>query len=143
MRQLTEQEKVRIEKLDEIKEYTNPYPERFEQTHSLKEARDLEDGAKNVSIAGRIVFMRKMGKLSFVRIRNLESDIQIQLKADTTDEKDYEFFKKLVDVGDFIGATGEVITTQTGEKSLLASTITFLGKALKALPENCWRQAVR
>lgn len=136
MRELTEQERVRVEKLDEIKEYTNPYPERFENTHSIKEARELEDGTKNVSIAGRIVFMRKMGKLSFVRIRNLEADIQVQLKADTTDEKDYEFFKKLVDLGDFIGATGEIITTQTGEKTLLASTITFLGKALRPLPEK-------
>lgn len=136
MRELTEQERVRVEKLDEIREYTNPYPERFENTHSIKEARELEDGTKNVSIAGRIVFMRKMGKLSFVRIRNLEADIQVQLKADTTDEKDYEFFKKLVDLGDFIGATGEIITTQTGEKTLLASTITFLGKALRPLPEK-------
>ncbi len=136
MRELTEQERVRIDKLDEIREYTNPYPERFEKTHSIKEARELEDGTKEVSIAGRIVFMRKMGKLSFVRIRNLEADIQVQLKADTTDEKDYEFFKKLVDLGDFLGATGEIITTQTGEKTLLASTITFLGKALKPLPEK-------
>ena len=136
MRELTDQERVRIDKLDEIMEYTNPYPERFEKTHSIKEARELEDGTKDVSIAGRIVFMRKMGKLSFVRIRNLEADIQVQLKADTTNEKDYEFFKKLVDLGDFLGATGEIITTQTGEKTLLASTITFLGKALKPLPEK-------
>ena len=136
MRELTEQEKVRIDKLEEIREFTNPYPERFEATHSIKEARTLIDGTKDVSISGRIVFMRKMGKLSFVRIRNLEADIQIQLKADTTDEKDYDFFKKLVDLGDFIGATGEIITTQTGEKSLLASNITFLGKALRPLPEK-------
>lgn len=136
MRQLTEQEQVRFDKLDEIRKYTNPYPERFARTHTIKEARELPDGTKDVSIAGRIVFMRKMGKLSFARIRNLESDIQVQLKADTTKEEDYEFFKKLVDLGDFIGATGEVITTQTGEKTLLASTITFLGKALKPLPEK-------
>ena len=136
MRQITEQEQVRVDKLDEIKKYTNPYPERFERTHTIKEARELEDGTNDVSIAGRIVFMRKMGKLSFVRIRNLESDIQVQMKADTTDENDYEFFKKLVDLGDFIGATGEIITTQTGEKTLLAKNITFLGKALKPLPEK-------
>ena len=136
MRQLTEQEQVRVDKLDEIKKYTNPYPEKFERTHTIKEARELEDGTNDVSIAGRIVFMRKMGKLSFVRIRNLESDIQVQMKADTTDENDYEFFKKLVDLGDFIGATGEIITTQTGEKTLLAKNITFLGKALKPLPEK-------
>ena len=136
MRELSEQEIVRREKLDEIKKYTNPYPERYEITNTLKEARTLEDGTKNISIAGRIIFMRKMGKLSFARIRDLEGDNQIQLKADTTDEKDYEFFKKLVDIGDFIGAKGEIITTQTGEKTLLASTVTFLGKALKPLPEK-------
>ena len=136
MRELTEQERVRIDKLGEIREYTNPYPERFEKTHSIKEARELTDGTKDVSIAGRIVFMRKMGKLSFIRIRNLEADIQVQLKADTTKESDYEFFKKLVDLGDFIGATGEIITTQTGEKTLLASTLIFLGKALRPLPEK-------
>lgn len=136
MRELTDQEKVRMDKLEEIKKYTNPYPERFERTHTILEARNLEDGTKDVKICGRIVFMRKMGKLSFVRIRNLEADIQIQMKADTTDEKDYEFFKKLVDLGDFIGATGEIITTQTGEKTLLASSLTFLGKALRPLPEK-------
>lgn len=136
MRELSEQEIVRRDKIDEIAKYTNPYPERYELTHTLKESRILEDGTKDVSIAGRIVFIRKMGKLSFLRIRDLEADIQIQLKADTTDEKDYEFFKKLVDIGDFIGAKGEIITTQTGEKTLLASTLTFLGKALKPLPEK-------
>ena len=136
MRELSEQEIVRRDKLDEISKYTNPYPERYEVTNTLKEARILEDGTKNVSIAGRIVFIRKMGKLSFLRIRDLEADIQVQLKADTTNEEDYEFFKKLVDIGDFVGVNGEIITTQTGEKTLLASTLTFLGKALKPLPEK-------
>ena len=136
MRELSEQELVRREKLEEIKNFTNPYPERYEVSNTLLEARSLDDGTKDVSIAGRIVFMRKMGKLSFIRIRDLEADIQVQLKADTTDEKDYDFFKKLIDLGDFIGAKGEIITTQTGEKTLLASNITFLGKALKPLPEK-------
>ena len=61
MRELSEQEIVRRGKLDEIKEYTNPYPERFERTHTIKEASELSDGTVKVSIAGRIVFMRKMG----------------------------------------------------------------------------------
>jgi len=136
MRELSEQELVRRNKLDEIKEFTNPYPEKYEVTNTLKEARTLEDGTENISIAGRIVFIRKMGKLSFFRLRDLEADIQVQLKADTTKEEDYEFFKKLVDIGDFVGVTGTIITTQTGEKTLLASTLTFLGKALKPLPEK-------
>ena len=136
MNELSEQERVRREKLLEIAKYTNPYPEKFEVTHTLKDSRVLEDGTENVSIAGRIVFMRKMGKLSFVRLRDIEADMQVQLKSDVTKEEDYEFFKKLVDVGDFLGATGTIITSQTGEKTLLASTITFLGKALKPLPEK-------
>ena len=136
MNEYSEQERVRREKLVDIANYTNPYPERFEVTNTLLESRTLEDGTENISIAGRIVFMRKMGKLSFVRLRDIEADMQIQLKSDVTKEEDYEFFKKLVDVGDFIGATGTIITSQTGEKTLLASTIKFLGKALKPLPEK-------
>ena len=136
MRELTDQERVRREKLDEIREFTNPYPERFEVTHTLCSARELEDGTKDVSIAGRIIFMRKMGKLSFIKLRDLEADIQVQLKGDVTNLDDYEFFKKLVDLGDFVGVTGEIITTQTGEKTLLASSLKFLGKALRPLPEK-------
>ena len=129
MREFSEQEIVRRNKINEINKYTNPYPDRYEVTNTLSEARNLIDGTKEVSIAGRIVFMRKMGKLSFIRLRDLEADIQVQLKSDVTNTDDYEFFKKLVDLGDFIGAKGEIITTQTGEKTLLAESITFLGKA--------------
>ena len=136
MRELTDQEKVRREKLEEISKYTNPYPERFEVTHTLCSARELKDGTKNVSIAGRIIFLRKMGKLSFIKLRDIEADIQVQLKGDVTNLDDYEFFKKLVDLGDFVGVKGEIITTQTGEKTLLASSLTFLGKALRPLPEK-------
>ena len=58
MREFTEQELVRREKVDKIREFCNPYPERYEVTHSLKEASQLEDGVQDVSIAGRIVFVR-------------------------------------------------------------------------------------
>lgn len=136
MRELTDQEKVRRDKLIEISNFTNPYPERYEVTHTLQLARDLEDGTKEVAIAGRIVFMRKMGKLSFIKLRDIEADLQVQLKGDVTNIEDYEFFKKYVDLGDFVGVKGEIITTQTGEKTLLASTLKFLGKALRPLPEK-------
>ena len=132
----SEQELVRIGKLDAIKEYCNPYPERYEKTHSLKAARVLEDGTTNVRIAGRIVFMRKMGKLSFVRIRDIEGDMQLEIKIDMVGEEAYEFFKKQIDTGDFIGAEGEIFTTQTGEKTLRVHTFEFLGKALRPLPEK-------
>src|SRR5574344_1968185 len=128
MREFTEQELVRRDKLKDIAEFCNPYPEKYERTHTLKEVKNLEDGTADVSIAGRIIFMRKMGKLSFVRIRDLESDMQLEIKIDTVGEETYSFFKKLIDSGDFSGAHGEIFTTQTGEKTLRVKTLTFLGK---------------
>ena len=136
MRELTEQEKVRREKLNEIAKVCNPYPDSFKRTHTLKEAKMLDDGTTDVSVCGRIIFMRKMGKLSFVRIRELEGDLQLELKVDELGEEKYDFFKKLIDSGDFIGATGEIFTTQTGEKTLRVKDYQFLGKALRPLPEK-------
>ena len=136
MRELTEQEIVRRDKLKDIKEVCNPYPDRFLRTHSLKDARNLSDGEVNVAIAGRIIFMRKMGKLSFVRIRDLEGDMQLEFKVDMLGEEKYSFFKKQIDTGDFIGVRGEIFTTQTGEKTLRVHTYEFLGKALRPLPEK-------
>lgn len=149
MREFSEQELVRRDKINKIREFCNPYPERFEVTHSLKEASLLEDETKDVSVAGRIVFMRKMGKMSFLKIRDIEGDLQISIKIDLVGEENYEFFKSNIDVGDFIGAVGEIFTTHTGEKTLRADRFEFLGKALKPLPEKfhgltdleaCYRQ---
>ena len=136
MNELSEQELVRRDKLNTIKEYCNPYPDKYERTHTLKEARLLKDGENDVSIAGRIIFMRKMGKLSFVRIRDIEADMQLEVKIDEIGEENYEFFKKQIDTGDFVGAKGEIFTTQTGEKTLRVHELTFLGKALRPLPEK-------
>lgn len=132
----SEQEMVRRGKLDSIREFCNPYPERFEVTHKLKDAKNLEDGLSDVSLAGRITFMRKMGKLSFVRIQDLEGSMQLEFKIDILGEDKYQFFKKQIDSGDFIGATGEIFTTQTGEKTLRVMSFEFLGKALRPMPEK-------
>ena len=136
MREYSEQEIVRRNKLEEISKIVNPYPEKFIKTHALKDAKNLDDEITDVSIAGRIIFMRKMGKLSFVRIRDLEADMQLEFKVDTVGLDKYDFFKKYIDTGDFIGATGEIFTTQTGEKTLRVHTFEFLGKALRPLPEK-------
>lgn len=149
MREFSEQELVRREKVDKIKEFCNPYPERYEVTHSLREASQLEDGIRDVSIAGRVVFLRKMGKMSFLKLRDIEGEIQVSIKIDLVGEEKYGFFKSYIDLGDFIGVRGEIFTTQTGEKTLRADTFVFLGKALKPLPEKfhgltdleaCYRQ---
>ncbi len=133
MREFTEQEMVRREKLSTIK---NPYPERFETNYEIKDAKELEDGVTNVSVAGRIVLMRKMGKMSFITIGDITGRIQISIKMDMLGEEEYQTFKSDYDLGDFIGVEGEVFTTHTGEKTIRASKITFLGKALKPLPEK-------
>ena len=67
MKELSEQERVRREKLEELSKICDPYPEEYKRTHTLKDAKNLEDGTKNVKIAGRMVFARKMGKLSLDR----------------------------------------------------------------------------
>lgn len=136
MRTFSEQETVRREKLEEIRKVCNPYPEKYVKTHSLEDAKLLEDGTTEVRIAGRIIFARKMGKLSFVRIRDLKGDMQLEFKIDVVGEERYDFFKKLIDTGDFIGAEGEIFTTQTGEKTLRVHSFEFLGKALRPLPEK-------
>ena len=136
MRELSEQERVRRSKLEEIRQVCDPYPDKFERTHRIREARELEDGENGVRIAGRVTFMRKMGKLSFIRIRDLEGSIQLEFKVDVVGEEKYKFFKTMIDSGDFIGVEGEMFTTQTGEKTLRVHSFEFLGKALRPLPEK-------
>ena len=133
MREFTEQELVRREKLANIE---NPYPDRYEVNYSLKEAKKLEDGTTNVRVAGRIILMRKMGKMSFLTLGDIEGRIQVSIKLDCVGEEKYQFFKSNIDIGDFIGVEGEVFTTHTLEKTIRAASFEFLGKALKPLPEK-------
>ena len=136
MRELSEQEVIRRNKLDEIRKTCNPYPAKYERTNTLKEAKELADGTKDVKLAGRVGFARKMGKLSFVKIKDLEANFQLEFREDLLGEERYDFFKRLIDSGDFIGAKGEIFTTQTGEKTLRVEEFNFLGKALRPLPEK-------
>ncbi len=132
-RTFTEQEIVRREKLKNIK---NPYPERFAINYEIKDAANLEDGTTGVRVAGRIVLMRKMGKMAFLTIGDIGGKIQISIKIDMVGEEKYQEFKENFDLGDFIGVEGEIFTTHTGEKTVRASSFEFLGKALKPLPEK-------
>lgn len=129
-------EQSRLNKLEYVASKGNPYPERFVKTHELVEASKLPDGTNNISCAGRIMLMRKMGKLSFITIADIQGRIQVALKKDILSEETYEFFKKGFDIGDFIGVIGEVFTTESGEKTIRATHIEFLGKALLPLPEK-------
>ena len=133
MREFTEQEMVRREKLKNI---SNPYPEKFETNYEISEAKELEDGISGIRVAGRIILMRKMGKMAFLTIGDINGKIQISIKIDCVGEEQYSFFKENFDLGDFIGVEGEIFTTHTGEKTIRANSFEFLGKALKPLPEK-------
>ncbi len=90
---------------------------------------------QTVSVAGRIMSKRGMGKVGFIHIADIDGQIQVFVKKDVLGEDEYNRFKKL-DVGDIIGAEGEVFTTQTGEVSVRADKITLLSKSLQPLPEK-------
>ena len=135
-RNFSEQEIVRREKLKEISDVCNPYPERYEINYEIGEAKKLDDDVQNVRVAGRIILMRKMGKLSFLTISDITGKIQISIKYDTVGEERYKFFKDSFDLGDFIGVEGTTFTTHTGEKTIRANSFEFLGKALKPLPDK-------
>ena len=105
-----------------------------EETEHIKAKISQLDG-QIVSIAGRIMSKRGMGKVGFVHVADIDGQIQLFVKKDILGEDEYNRFKKL-DIGDIIGAEGEVFTTQTGEISIRVSTITLLSKSLLPLPEK-------
>ena len=128
---------ARNEKLQKIEQYgINPHPERYEITHEIGESRKLEDGTKEVSIAGRIMSKRKMGKIAFLDLSDVTGHIQLVMKRDDFPEGEYKKFHEITDIGDFIGVKGEIFTTQAGEKSLEVYSYEFLGKSLRPLPEK-------
>ncbi|WP_228502958.1 OB-fold nucleic acid binding domain-containing protein [Laceyella tengchongensis] len=134
---LSEQELIRREKLNKITQLgINPHPDHFDISHDLKDAADLPDGTEGVRVAGRIVAIRKMGKLDFISIGDIEGKLQLLLKKDVVGEETFEQFHEIIDIGDFIGVEGEMFTTKTGQKTLRIHSYKFLGKSLKPLPEK-------
>ena len=110
---------------------------KFDQTHHSMEIKANYDAleGKTVSVAGRMMFKRVMGKASFCNIQDLQGNIQAYVARDSVGEESYADFKKY-DVGDIIGVTGEVFKTKTGEISVHASSVTLLSKSLQILPEK-------
>ncbi|MEG2646064.1 MAG: lysine--tRNA ligase [Clostridia bacterium] len=137
MAEISELRKVREEKVQKLIESNiNTRPDRYEVTHSLKNAMLLDEGTQNVKIAGRVMSKRKMGKISFLDIRDIEGRLQLCLKKDEVGEEKYKQIHETLDVGDFIGVGGEIFRTQTGELTLRVKEYTFLGKSLRPLPEK-------
>ena len=136
---LNQLRKVRREKLEELQQNgKDPFViTKYDQTHHSQEIKDNYDGleGKQVSISGRMMSKRVMGKASFCNIQDLKGNIQSYVARDSVGEENYKEFKKL-DVGDVIGIEGEVFKTKTGEISIHASHVTLLSKSLQILPEK-------
>ncbi len=142
--ELSEQEILRRKSLDQLRQYgIEPYPAAEYKTnaYSVEIIKSFKDDAepREVSIAGRIMSRRIMGKASFVELQDSEGRIQVYItRDDIAPGEDKELyntvFKKLLDLGDFIGVKGEVFRTQMGEISVHAKELTVLSKSLRPLP---------
>ncbi len=136
---LGEQQRIRQEKLKALQEEGNdPFViTKYDQTHHSADIKnDFQNlEGKTVSVAGRMMSKRVMGKASFCNIQDLKGNIQSYVARDCIGEEEYKAFKKL-DIGDIIGIKGEVFKTKTGEISIHASEVTLLSKSLQILPEK-------
>ena len=131
--------KVRREKLANLQEAgKDPFQiTKCDVTHHSIEIKDHYDEleGQTVTVAGRMMFKRVMGKASFCNLRDLQGDIQAYVARDSIGEDSYKDFKKY-DVGDLLAITGEVFKTKTGEISVHAQTVILLSKSLQILPEK-------
>ena len=131
--------KVRRDKLADLQERgKDPFQiTKYDVTHHSMEIKDNFDEleGKTVSIAGRMMFKRVMGKASFCNIQDLQGNIQVYVARDDIGEEDYADFKKF-DVGDILGIEGTVFKTKTGEMSVHSSKVVLLSKSLQILPEK-------
>jgi len=139
--QLSEQEQVRREKLSQLREMgINPYPaDLYPVDNNTKEIKQHFENGKKVIIAGRLMSRRIQGKASFAELQDAEGRIQVYFNRDEIcpgeDKTQYnEVYKKLLDIGDFIGIEGELFTTKVGEKTVMVNVFKLLSKSLKPLP---------
>ncbi|NLV30112.1 MAG: lysine--tRNA ligase [Acidobacteria bacterium] len=139
---LLEQRRFKLAELQRLG--YDPYPHRFDYTHTLGQLRaafdpldaaGLEERKETVRICGRIMSLRPHGKAGFLDLAEGEQRVQVYVRRDTAGEEMFELFR-LFDLGDIIGAAGTVFRTRTGELTLLASQVFHLSKNLQPLPEK-------
>ncbi|HLT32336.1 MAG TPA: OB-fold nucleic acid binding domain-containing protein, partial [Aquaticitalea sp.] len=140
--QLSEQELIRRDKLDKLRALgINPYPaDLFPVDHTSKQVKEHFEEGKKVVVAGRLMSMRVQGKASFAELQDSEGRIQVYFNRDEIcpgDDKTLynEVYKKLLDLGDFVGIEGELFNTQVGEKTIKVKNFSLLSKSLKPLPQ--------
>ncbi|WP_163853022.1 lysine--tRNA ligase [Paenibacillus elgii] len=143
--ELNELLQIRRNKLDELRGLgVDPFGQKFERTHHAgdifkayedKSKEELEAHSAEVSIAGRIMQKREMGKAGFAHIQDITGKIQIYVRADALEEAKYKAYE-LLDIGDLIGVRGTIFKTKTGELSVKANSVEVLSKSLLPLPEK-------
>jgi lysyl-tRNA synthetase class 2 len=141
MATIDELKKARLEKLAEIKKsLLNPYPEKTKRTHQISEAIETFDelvkSEKEVVLAGRIRSQRGHGGSIFLDIEDGTGKMQAFLRKDRLGEKEYEFFLRVFDIGDFVELKGILFATKQGEKTIEVASFKMLAKSLLPLPEK-------
>ena len=141
---LSEQTRVRLAKVERLRAAgTDPYPVSYPRTHTIAQVRqahadlpaDTATGDR-VAVTGRVMLYRTGGKLCFATIRDGSGDIQVMVSRDRVGEQALASWKSDVDLGDHVGVTGEVITSRSGELSVLADSFAITAKALRPLPDK-------
>ena len=132
---------IRLAKLEEIREKgINPYPPRVKHQMDIARLREkfdqLSENGEKVSVCGRLMAKRLHGKSSFAHIQDGTAKIQIYARYDILGDENYKFFKKYIDVGDFVEVSGSLFITKTGEKTILVNELRLIAKALRPLPEK-------
>ncbi len=128
--------KERSKKINELrKKGINPYPYKFDKKNNISECLKKKLGTK-VKTAGRLIIKREIGRITFAKIIDSTGKIQIVLQENKTLKKDIDFFKKYVDIGDFIGIEGKIFKTKTKEISILIEKLQVLSKSILPLPEK-------
>ena len=136
IQELSREIDIRRDKIKRLKEQgVLPYVDKFTRTHTIEEAREVEVG-KTVTVCGRMTARRIFGKFGFCSIEDINAKIQVSIGRNEINEEDYAFYKQMIDIGDFIGVTGEIYVTETGEITVRAAKITLLSKAMLPLPEK-------
>ncbi|MEG1752188.1 MAG: lysine--tRNA ligase [Clostridia bacterium] len=127
---------IRTEKINQLKKQNViVYKNKFIRSHTIEEAVKLPVGT-NVRLAGRIISRRIFGKFGFCEIFDIKGKIQISVGRNEFDEEFYNFYKKMIDIADFIGVEGQLYLTQTGELTVRATKLELLSKAMRPLPEK-------
>ena len=126
----------RISKIEVIKSFNvEPYADKFEKKQDCGAAAHLSL-RENIKTAGRVVLLRDMGKIAFAHLQDISGKIQVVFRAGEMSDEQFQMFKKIVQMGDFIGVEGELGKTQKGELSVFVKSFVFLSKALRGLPEK-------